>query len=234
MASNSLRVMELWNSQEFWSEFAPPVLAASLVLWVLGMIARWAWNRGRSLFCYGVLWLMTVVFLGSMFTVLRPSTPIEVIADSGQPSRPYFTQTQAAIQDVSQGIRVLTVSVQNNDRSAQDVVSQLLALDESLDPTIGPLHTQRLESANPIGRGAIFSQHSFVDIKQNTRPAFVVFEMRYTDTLTNETYSQALFLKFRGSQGGMFIQQLFDAGANEKSRIEAYLMARGIPRLLGD
>ena len=226
--------MDLWNSHEFWAEFTPPVLAASSVLWILGIIAKWAWNRGRTVIVYGVLWLMSVVLIGVMFAVLRPTTPISVIADSGQPSRPYFIQIQAEIQEVSQGFHALTVSVQNNGSPAHNVVSQLLALDESLDPTIEPLHTRRLESANAVGPGTTFSQHWFVDIGQNTRPAFIVFEIRYADALTNEAYSQALFLKFLGSQSGTFIQQLFNASSDEKGRMEAYLGVRGIPRLLGN
>ena len=219
MASDSLRVMDLWNSQDFWSELAPPALAASFVLTMLGIAARWAWTQGKNVVLYGVLWLMTAVFLVVMFTAFRPSMPIEVIVDGNQPSRPYFTQTQAAIQDVSQGIRTLTVSVQNNGNPARDVVSQLLALGESLDPTIEPLHTNRIESANDVGPGGTLSQHWFVDIKQNARPAFIVFEIRYTDAIEDETHSQVLFLKFLGSsQDGSFIQQLFTASSDEKVR----------------
>ena len=227
--------MELWNWPDFWNEFTLPVLVASLLMWALLMIAKWAWVQNRHVVFSGVLWLVLVVLLGFMFTTLRPRTQIEVITDSGQTSRPYFTQTKADIQEVSQGSAALIVSVQNNNSPAQDVVSQLLVLEESLDPTREPIHTKRIENANDVGSSGTLSQYWFVDVKQNARPAFVVFEIRYTDFLRDERYSQALFLKFLGSsQDGTFIQQLSNATSDEKTRMEAYLRVRGIPRLLGD
>ena len=159
---------------------------------------------------------------------------LEVLTN-GRPTRPYFTQTQAAIQDVLQSTKALTVSVQNNDIPAQNVVSQLLVLEESLDPTIEPIHTKRIENANIVGPSGTLSQYWFVDVKRNARPAYILFQIRYADALSNETYSQALFLKFLGSsQAGTFIQQLVNASSDEKTRIERYLMERGIPSLLSD
>ena len=222
---------EVWSWQIFWEEFSLPVLVASVIISVLGMALKWAWTHGRKVISWSVLWLMVVTFLGLIFMMLQPSRSVGVVLDSGI-RRPYFTQTQAAIQDVSPGIRALMVSVQNNDSPAEDVVSQLLVLEESLDPTIEPLNTKRVENANPIGPGGTLSQYWFVDVKKNARPAFVVFEIRYTDALRNETHSQALFLKFLGSsQDGIFIQQLSNATSDEKTRMESYLMERGIPTL---
>ena len=152
-----------------------------------------------------------------------------------EPTRSYFTQTQAVIQGVGQSSRALTVSVQNSDIPARDVVSQLLVLEESLDPTIEPLHTKRIQNANDIGPKATLSQHWFVNVQPNARPAFVVFQIRYTDVLRNEKYSQAFFLKFLGSsEAGTYLEQLFNASSSEKTRMEHYMSERGIPSLSGD
>lgn len=149
------------------------------------------------------------------------------------PTRPYFIQSLAQIHELSPGLRYLTVSVQNNSVPAENVVSHLLVLEEALDPNNEPLHTKREEIANPVGSGGILSQHwGAVKIERNTRPAFVVFQVRYTNVLDNEAYSQALYLKFAGSsQDGTFIQQLFNASSDEKSKIERYMEKRGIVTL---
>lgn len=149
-----------------------------------------------------------------------------------RPTRSYFTQVKAEIQNVSQSILILTVSVQNNDVPAKDVVSQILVIEESLDPTGEPLLKRRLEEANPVGPRGVFSHYWPVKVGRNARPAFVMFQIRYTDALSDKTYSQDLFLKFLGaSQDGTFIQQLFNANSDEKTRMERYVRERGIPTL---
>ena len=122
------------------------------------------------------------------------------------------------------------MSVQNNDIPAENVVSHLLILDYSLDSRTAPLYTKREESANPVGRSAILSQHGGpIAIPPNARPAFVVFQVRYTNALSGEMHSQILFLKFLGtSQDGTFIQELFNASSDEKIKIRRYMEKRGI------
>ena len=148
-------------------------------------------------------------------------------------SRPYFSTAGSDIQKLFQGSWILTVSVQNNDIPAQDVSSQLLVLPESLDPTKAPLFTNREESANPIGPRMIFNHRWWpITVNRNTLPAFIVFQIRYSDSLSNETFSQAFYLKFLGtSQDGTFIQQLMNADSYEKTRMERYMKERGIPML---
>ena len=230
--------MEVWDWSTFWSEFAPPVLVASVLLWFLGMAAKWAYSRKREVILWSVLWLMMATLLGFVFMVLRPSRPVEVVLDSGMEARPYFTKSQSSINTVSTDNReralftVLTVSVQNNNKPAKNVISQMMLLDESLDPTNKPLRTRRIENANDIGRLQTLSQHTQVSVRSNTRPAFVVFEIHYSDALTDEAYSQIWFMKFPGSsQDGTFIQTLFDASYDERKRIESYIEQRKIPML---
>ena len=150
-----------------------------------------------------------------------------------RPTRPYFTQAQGAIRRMSKGIYYLTVSMQNNEIVAENVISHLLILDGSLHSNIGPIHSRRIENANPTGSKAILSHHHWpFNFKRNARPKFAVFQVQYTNPLSNETYSQALFLKLhRSPQGGTFIQQLFNASSDEKSKIEKYMKNRGISKL---
>ena len=233
--------MEVWRWDIFWGEFAPPVLVASTILWCLGMVAKWAYKRKREVLLWSVLWLVAATFIGFLFMVLQPSRSVGVVAGSEIETRPYFTKSHSAIGNISTDDRAkaffLTVSVQNNNRPAKNVISQLMLLDERLDPTIEPLRTRRVENANDIGRFQTLSQHTPVTVRSTTRAAFVVFEIGYTDALTNETYSQLWFMKFQGaSRDGTFIQQLFEASYDERTRIESYIEQRNIPTLavLGD
>ena len=148
------------------------------------------------------------------------------------PTRPYFTQSLSKVYN-SLDKTFLTVSVQNNNVPAKDVVSHLLILEESLAENSGPLHSNREESANPIGPGGTHSHHwGPVTVPPNARPAFVVFQIQYTNALNGEEFSQALFLMFRGSsQDGIFIVQLFAATGDQKEKIERYMEKRGISTL---
>ena len=149
------------------------------------------------------------------------------------PTKPYFTQTLAKIYSVSDGTAYLTVSVQNNAIPAENVVSHLLILREDLNVNAGPLHSNRIESANPIGPGGTHSHHwGPFNVPANALPLFIVLQIRYVHALSNETYSQVLYLKFRGSsQDGTFIEQLFNASSDEKARVERYMEKRGISKL---
>ena len=159
-------------------------------------------------------------------------TILNVLAEAN-PTRPYFTQSLAKIYKLSSDKTFLTVSVQNNNVPAKDVVSHLLVLEASLDEKSGPLHSNREESANPIGPGGTHSHHwGPVNVPQRARPAFVIFLVQYTNALTDKMHSQALFLKFRGaSPDGTFIQQLFNATSDEKTEIERYMEKRGLSKL---
>ena len=190
------------------------------------------WRSQIDLLLYAIVGGVVAFICMSLFVQIRLQREISEKLASERPTRPYFTQTQTAIQNVSPGIRILPVSVQNNDVPAKDVVSQLLVLEESLDPTREPLHTKREEPANAVGPRGIFSHYWSAQIRQLIRPTFIVFQIRYTDALSNETYSQTLFLKFLGAaQDGTFFQQLFNASSDEKTRMERYMRERGIPML---
>ena len=222
--------MDLWDWDSFSSEFAPPVLVASVILWVLGMVALRLWRNNRQWFTYGVLWLMALVFIGFVFMALHPKTPQES-------ARPYFTKSESSIYFVTadDGKKTsnmfLTVSVQNNDRPVKSITHQLLLLDERLDPTREPLRAQRVSNANDVGRYGMLNRHTPVNVGMNTRSAYVVFEIMYTDVSTDERYTQIWFMKFTGSKEGTFTPTLFETTRHESGRIEAYVRQRGIPML---
>lgn len=222
--------MDAWDWQSFWNELAPPALAATVVLGILAMIARWAWNRHRPVVFWSALWLMMLAFIGFVFVVLQSNKAMES-------ARPYFTKSQASIYAVvtddgkKTSNTMLTVSVQNNDRPAKNITHQLLILDEQLDPTREPLRAQRTKTANDIGRHQILNRHTPVSVGPNTRSAFVVFEIQYTDASTDESYSQIWFMKFTGSKDGTFTPTLFESTQDERAKMEAYIRQRGIPML---
>ena len=162
------------------------------------------------------------------------SVQIKVLDElaKANPTRPYFTQSLASIYKSSSDKIYLTVSVQNNNVPAEDVVSHLLVIEEALDANSGPLHSNREESANPVGPGGTHSHHwGPVNVPPNAHPAFIVLQVQYTNALNGDKFSQALFLMFHGSQDGTFITQLYSATSDQKAKIERYMEKRGISSL---
>lgn len=228
----------MWNLQPLWNEFTPHALLASLIMSALGagvvIIARLAWKRLPKAVFWGLMgiftWLVLFAAIQYSISILHAIKPIES-------ARPYFTKVQSKIYQVSttsgkkHPLTVLTVSVQNNNVPARNIVSQLMILDRRLDPTSRPLRTRRVANANEIGRFQNLSQHTPVNVGRNTKAAFVVFEIKYEDA-SSQTYSQKWFMKFEGSTRiGNFFPELFEADQNERFRIEAYIRQRSIPRL---
>ena len=183
-----------------------------------GILKKW-WDPVASTVFYAI------VGGGVIFICMWLVTQSDRQFANDRASRPYFSHSQGKIYQLSKVGQVLTVSVQNNDTLAQDVVTQLIVLEESLDPTKGPIHIKEIKNANPVGPSEILYQHwGPIEAKLLGQPAFVVFQIRYTDTLTNETYSQSFFLKFLGTtKDGTFINQLMNANTYEKARMERYI-----------
>ena len=220
--------MEFWNWDSFWGEFSPPILAAAVVLWGLAVIATWAWKRNWRTIFWGVAFLTTFFVIQILFSAMQPNIESE---------RPYFTKSRTSIYRVTtvDGKKTsnwfLTVTVQNNDKPAKNVINQVLILGNKMDPTVRPLRTRRVRNANDIGRFQTLSHHEPVTVGSNTRPAFVIFEIKYADALSDESYSQIWFMKFAGSRGGTFTPTLFEATQDQRTKIEAYIRQRNIPML---
>ena len=202
------------------------------------MIATWAWKRSPQI-VYGivfgiVLWGMVFILLGFSLSVLQLNRPIES-------ARPYFTSSKTSISPalVDDGARAfftaLEVSVRNNDRPAKNFVSQMLILDERIDSTIQPLHSGRIKNANDIGRSQTINHRVTGHVRLNSRSAFIVFEIKYADVLTDKNYSQIWFLKFtRSLQDGKLIWSFFEAKYGERTKIETYIEQRDIPMFSGE
>ena len=198
------------------------------------MMAKWAWTYHYKFVAGAVLWLMLLTFILFLFMVMQPKPILES-------QRPYFSKAETTIRSVVITDRersadtILTVSVQNNDRPASNVVSQLLVFDRRLDPTIEPLKTSRRDSANNIGRSSVFNYYGQINLGANLQNAFVVFEISYTDASTGDAYSQIWFMKFANwSWDSASTPLLFSATTNDQARIEAYIKQRNIPMLGGE
>ena len=73
---------------------------------------------------------------------------------------PYFALEVAKIQTPSPGTHFLTVGVLNDsDIEATDVVTRLLVLKDSLNPTQAPILQELIEEANPVSPGKPVAQH---------------------------------------------------------------------------
>ena len=152
--------------------------------------------------------------------------------EQDRPTRPYFTLVRSEIQSNPKSRNDFIVVVQNNNVPAEDVVSHLMAI-QTTDPTVEPLHTNRVENANAVGPGGNLMQRWVrVSIPPNAVPVYVLFQIQYTDVLRDKTHSQAFFLKFLGaSQDGTFDTSLHHARSEEKDRILRYMEERVIPML---
>ena len=217
-----------WLFQEIIAHWVIWVLASTGAA-MLGVVRKY-WPSVAGPVLYGMAG--GGIILICLWLPAQSARQLEVFTN-GRPARPYFTHSRASIYAASRTRTVLTVSVQNNERPASQVTSQILLLDELLDPTIEPIFRNRTENANDVGRFAVLNRHIPVNVEPNTRIAYVLFEIQYKDAITNAIYSQAWFLKFGGSsQDGTFMRELFEASSAEKTRIEGYVANRGIPRLV--
>lgn len=128
----------------------------------------------------------------------------------GENNRSYLVRSKAIIQSPSEHNHflldpeqnyVLIVSVKNDGtRKAKDVITRLLGLEESLDPSTAPLHEAIIREANPVEVGRTLNRYSFLKIGPSTHPFLVVFQVQYADGKSGKTYLQSFFLKFRGSR----------------------------------
>ena len=214
---------------DLWLE----IISSLVVAIVLGAVSK-RWQLVAAPVFYAVVG-GRVVFI-CMFLVAQTGQQIGALEKlaNDRPARPYFSLTRAAIQKSTQGKEELSVSVKNNNIPAEKVVSQLIIIGESIDPTAEPLHSERIETANAVGLNLPIRQYApLIGLKQNTRSAFAVFHIRYTDPLSNQTFSQAFFLKFFGwpEQEKSFKRELDHATIDERTRMERYMRERGIPPL---
>lgn len=148
------------------------------------------------------------------------------------PARPYLTLTKAKIHKDSYGKFYLKMSVKNNSVLVDNVISRLLVLDTSLNQTKGPQHRKTFGSANALGPGEGFDRQLDVNVTQSMRPAFVVFQLKYTDSSKKESYTQDFFFEFFGVHpDGTFKMNLSDAGLSRKARIKRYMKEYGVPEL---
>ena len=210
------------DSQPYWTDIAK----YTIVGWVLLVIC--------ISFVFNAHHQIEVLERLERESAVRASRQIEVLEtfEKKRSPRPYFTQQETDIRNFSKGINVLSVMVQNNDIPAKDVVTQLLVFVESLNPTKAPLHNNSVDNANDIGPHGKLNQNWIMKLAQIKRPMFVVFQIRYVDALNSQEYSQVLYLKSSGVfKDGTFIQQLFHATSDEKTRIEKYMEYRDIPML---
>lgn len=156
--------------------------------------------------------------------------------DEVRSPRPYFTYIGSMVgkdtRKDSPDAGVLLVSMVNNDIPVKDVASQIVVLEEPFDSTRDPVHTRRVEGANPIGPHGALNHRAPVSIAPNAPELFVAFQLRYTDALSDKTYSQDLFLVFTGVEpDGTFVPQLFNISNQQKERMEQYIREKKIPML---
>lgn len=203
-----------------------------------GVLLGWARKRWGSVVAPALYAIGGGGVVFACLTLLSQSNQQaeEVQIDRSGPPRPYFTYIGSMVgkdeRKDSPDAGVLLVSLVNNDIPVKDVVSQILVLKEPLDPTRGPVHTRRVEQANPIGPHGSLNHRAPVPIAPNTPELFVAFQLQYTDIFSDTSHSQDLFLVFTGVEpDGSFVPQLFNISTQQKESIEQYMVDSRIPRL---
>lgn len=164
--------------------------------------------------------------------VTDAATVMDKVEQAIEPTarRPYFSHAGSELSGAVQQQRTLSVSVQNSAVVADDMVSQILVLDQELDPSRAPIHIARLTQANPVGPNGVYTHYWMVPPAQMVPPAFVVFQLQYTDTQSAKRHAQTFFLKFLGESHASG-RRLFSASREEKARIERYVQYRRTPLL---
>ena len=106
-------------------------------------------------------------------------------------------------------MHILLYVCKNNGPLVEDVVSRLLLIEETLNHTKGSLHKKRFDSANAVGPGGAFDRQLDINVTPNMPPAFLVFQIKYTDPLRKETHSQQYFFEYLGENQTETLRQNF-------------------------
>lgn len=161
--------------------------------------------------------------------------PVNTLESPLHQERPYFTQTRASLHKQTDGTYTLSLDLQNHGTPATNILMQALVVDHSLDPTRKPVYSRRIDMANPADSGIIVSTMQHIALTLNQQPIFVMFQIRYTDAMSQASHVQEIFLKSREvDANGKYRPTLVHASKDEKARMERYVKDRGIPTLWAD
>jgi len=143
-------------------------------------------------------------------------------------SRPYFTQTSAAIEqakDLSTGRDVghfIVLRLINTQQSpAKNIGGRLIILDAKARPSDPPIHDSPFQFPNEVGQSGPLRLSTPLSIPRDTGPALVFLLLRYDDAFTGSDYRQYWYLVWGGAKDGRFFNDLSNASDTEKNHISS-------------
>lgn len=143
-----------------------------------------------------------------------------------QADRPYFSVKSSPQVELQKGVTFEFEFTNVGKHAAANLVSNTYVFDQNLD--VKPLHVDEYALINDIPRETMtrlmiqLDNQEIEHTDKEVRPQYLVIHLSYADPVINQTYQQALFIKWAGIIDGK-AQPLVYAQANEKDKILNYL-----------
>ena len=227
----------MWPELSPWEWWAialslAPALAFPTLFEMRSNIAAWC-NRNKIISAVGVAALIvSVLVIVKLFDANVLQVP-EQFAYS-RVARPYLTLVNAEVFKNDKSTEEFSVSMQNNsDLPAEDVVGQLVLIPDSSDMDVPPIIGEKLTTSSMGPRGPQRRLWMDVYLQPNTRPAFIVFQMKYNGPLSNKLYSERSYHKFLGwpAEDESFERKLVGTTVDENNWIEEFIKKHEVPML---
>ncbi|HVJ48515.1 hypothetical protein [Desulfitobacterium sp.] len=145
-----------------------------------------------------------------------------------QADRPYFSVKESPTVEIQKEITFEFEFTNVGKHSASNLMSNTYVFDQSLN--VKPVHVDEYALINDIPRETttrLMIQLASKDISPaegKVPPQYIVIHLTYSDPVLNQTYQQALYMKWAGVEGGLE-HPLVYAHTSEKDKILNYLKA---------
>lgn len=145
-----------------------------------------------------------------------------------QADRPYFSVKESPIVELQKEITFEFEFTNVGKHAATNLVSNTYVFDQGLN--LAPIHVDEYALINDIPRETTtrlmiqLNPKNISPAEGEVRPQYIVIYLTYSDPVLNQTYHQALYMKWAGVESGKG-QPLIYAHTSEKDKILNYLKA---------
>lgn len=183
------------------------------------MPSKKEWDWSTTIVTYSTVIFAIVSLITAYITITSWRT-------QRQADRPYFSVKNSPQVVLQKGVTFEFEFTNVGKHAAADLVSNTYVFDQSLN--LKPVHVDEYALINDIPRETttrLMIQLATQEIplpEEDVRPQYLVIHLSYTDPVLNQSYQQALFMKWAGVVDGK-AQPLIYAQTSEKDKILNYL-----------
>lgn len=180
-------------------------------------------------------WSSIIATLGTLVLAITALITVTVTLNAWkvqrEATRPYLSLKESPMVGIQSGLNLEFKFNNVGTHPAMNLSSQTTVFDQGLKNP--PVHNDQLNLANEIPKDmssslVIALDLTEVDISQpQVEPYYVVVHLEYTDPVINNQYSQTLYFKWNGIDGGN-IQPVVHVEVRERDNILEYLKSRQI------